>query len=138
VTLDPAVITVLKSTTAPRLGASTLCRRGNPRSCRIAPGDRLIRRAPAAVLAPAHRLPGCLGSLPATSRLHQVIDSFLVAVPTLEICDSRSPDAGAGVLAQLVITEALALLIMGARCAATPSCARQLAAVSIPDRHDRA
>lgn len=145
-TFDPAVITVIKSTTrAAAYGASTLV-------VGSAIFDAVVLRrsigldpaARSALSAQARRIgyaAACVLCLAYIARLYiQVVDSFLVAVPTLDmlrqlILSTRT--WGLGVLAQLVISgSVLGLLIFGRRVhtPATPVVvvAAVLAAVTIP------
>ena len=145
-TLDPAVITLIKSTTrAAVYGASTVI-------VGAAVFDTVVLRR-AAGLTPAVRTTGGIRardigylaaavlSLGYVARLYiQVIDSFLVVVPTVEmlrqlIFSTRA--WGLGVLAQLVISGLVLALLTYARRTSTESAGAiaataPLAAVSVP------
>jgi putative copper export protein len=145
VTLDPVVITVIKGTArAAVYGASILI-------VGAAIFDTIVLRrtiglaAPEGTLARARArhigyLAACVLCLGYIARLYiQIIDSFLVAVPTLDmlrqlIFSTRA--WGLGVLAQLVISGSILGLLTHARRRRTPApiivVTAILAAVSIP------
>lgn len=145
-TLDPVVITVIKSTTrAAVYGASTVVV-GTAildavvlrRAIGLDPAARAAASARARHVGYLAAWVLCLGYI---ARLYiQVIDSFLVAVPTLEmlrllIFSTRA--WGLGVLAQLVISGSVLGLLSCARLTRAPgtpfiAAGAVLAAVSIP------
>jgi putative copper resistance protein D len=146
VTLDPAVITLIKSTTrAAAYGASTLV-------VGAAIFDALVLRrsigldpaAQTAARARARRIgyvAACVLCLSYIARLHiQVVDSFLVAVPTLDMLRQlifSTRRWGLGVLAQLVVSGTVLGLLISGRRVHTPAApvvvvAAVLAAVTIP------
>lgn len=145
-TLDPAVITIIKSTTrAAVYGASTLIVGAAifetivvRRAIGLTPAERITAMARARHLGYLAAWVLCLSYV---ARLYiQVIDSFLVAMPTVDmlwqlIFSTRA--WGRGVLAQLVISGCVLGLLTSARRGGRPATAvtavaAVLAAVAVP------